>query len=160
MRQTRALLASAFRRLLAFGGRETILLALVLFLGTLVLRESDPNTANADEILFVLPISVLALRFGLRGGLAGALLVGALLAGWDLTDAEVTITGTGYLIRGIGALLLGTLLGAFVDHGRALEANISRSFEQSLDLLGTANLTGWFTRVNPAWERVLGNSPR
>jgi PAS domain S-box-containing protein len=158
MRHSRTRFASALHRLQALSRQEMILLAFVLFLGSFVLRERDPNAANADEILFAVPIVLLALRFGLRGGLAGALLALALLAGEALTDAGVSITGTGYLIRGMAALLLGTVLGAFVDERGRLKADISRSFKQSLDLLGTANLTGWFTRVNPAWERVLGHS--
>src|SRR5450759_5815092 len=51
----------------------TIALALALFLGIFMLRESDPNAGDAHEILFVLPIALLAIRFGLRGGLAGGL---------------------------------------------------------------------------------------
>ena len=51
------------------GGRATVLLALVLFAGIYALRESDPNVGDAEGILYVVPIAVLALRFGLRGGL-------------------------------------------------------------------------------------------
>jgi PAS domain S-box-containing protein len=53
----------------------------------------------------------------------------------------------------------GALLGTFFDHRHRLEAELSRYFEESLDLLATADLNGRFTRVNPAWERTLGHSP-
>jgi PAS domain S-box-containing protein len=33
---------------------------------------------------------------------------------------------------------------------------VERLFERSLDLLGTASLDGYFTHLNPAWERTLG----
>ena len=41
---------------------------------------------------------------------------------------------------------------------RRLEAEISRYFDASLDLLANVDLRGRFTRVNPAWERTLGHS--
>ena len=34
-----------------------------------------------------------------------------------------------------------------------------RYYDASLDLLATADTNGYFTRVNPAWERTLGYSP-
>lgn len=141
------------------GGLQTIVLALVLFIGIFALRESDPNVGDASEVLFVVPIALLALRFGLRGGLAGGLLGLALIVMWDHFDSDLTIGVEGYLNRGIAFLLLGMLLGTFVNYGRRLEAEISRHFEESLDLLASADLDGWFTRVNPAWERTLGHSP-
>ena len=56
----------------------------------------------------------------------------------------------------IAFVLLGTLLGRFVDHRRRLEAELSRYFESSLDILATIDANGHFTRVNPACERTLG----
>src|SRR5437879_1651766 len=59
-------------------------LALALFGGIFALRALHRNVADADEILYVVPIALLALRFGLRGGLAGALTGIALVFAWDL----------------------------------------------------------------------------
>jgi PAS domain S-box-containing protein len=151
------------RSWLRLGGpgstRATIVLALALFAGIFVLRESDPNLVDAHEILFVLPIALLAIRFGFRGGLAGALFGLALIVVSDLYDHDAALTVAGYLTRGFAFLLLGTLLGVFVDERRRLEAKLSRYYDASLDLLATADLNGRFTRVNRAWERMLGHSP-
>jgi len=49
-------------------------------------------------------------------------------------------------------------LGRFVGRRRVLEAEISRYFESSLDILATIDRSGRFTRVNPACERTLGYS--
>ena len=137
----------------------TIGLALALFAGIFVLRETDPNLIDANEVLFVLPIALLAIRFGFRGGLAGALFGLVLIAVSDLYDNDPGLTTEGYLTRGVAFLLLGTLLGTFVDEHRKLKAQSSRSYDASLDLLATADLNGRFTRVNRAWERTLGHSP-
>jgi PAS domain S-box-containing protein len=139
------------------GSKEAIALAALLFVGIFALRLSDPNVADSDEILFVVPIALLALQFGLRGGLAGALLAIALYVSWDLTDS-VAVSTRGY-VSCVGAFsLLGTLLGTFVDQRRRLQAEISRYYNASLDMLATADLHGRFTRVNRAWERTLGHS--
>jgi PAS domain S-box-containing protein len=136
----------------------TLALALALFAGIFVLCMGYPNVADDYEILFVLPIALLAVRFGLRGGLAGALLAIALIVAWNVLGHDVRLSAAGYLSRGIAALLLGTLLGIFVDERHRLEAEISRYYQESLDLLATADLNGRFTRVNRAWERTLGHS--
>ncbi len=137
----------------------TVALALALFAGVFVLRESDMNVTDAHEILFVFPIGLLAIRFGLRGGLTSGLFGLVLLVTWDSFDSGQALTVEGYVIRGIAFVLLGTLLGVFVDQRRRLEAEISRNYDASLDLLATADLNGRFTRVNQAWERLLGHSP-
>ena len=55
------------------GGQATVGLALGLLVAVFVLRVSDPNVGDGERVLFVAPVGVLALRFGLRGGLAAPL---------------------------------------------------------------------------------------
>ncbi len=132
--------------------------ALAMFGAAFAMRASDPNVANGEGLLFVLPVGVLALSFGLRGGLAGALGALAFVIGWDVIGHSVKLSVTGYAIRTIGFVALGALLGTFVDRRRSLEAQIVRYYDATLDLLATADMNGYFTRVNPAWERALGYS--
>jgi PAS domain S-box-containing protein len=132
-------------------------LSLALFVGIFVLRVSDSNIADGESTLFLMPIALLALRFGLRGGLASALVACALVVVWGHDD-DVHLAVTGYLSRGVAFLVLGPLIGSFVDRRRRSEAEILRHAEASLDLLATADLTGRFTRVNPAWMHTLGHS--
>lgn len=140
-------------------GPQTVAIALVLFADFYVLQAKDANPAAALEVLYVVPIALLALRFGLRGGLVGALVGLALIVVWDLGAGEFDVTVLGNLGWAIAFLLLGTLLGSFVDHRRRLEAEISRYYDASIDLLATVDCRGRFTRFNAAWERVLGHPP-
>ncbi|MGA2452564.1 MAG: HD domain-containing phosphohydrolase [Solirubrobacteraceae bacterium] len=139
-------------------GPRTIVAALVLFVGFYVVQAQDTRPADALEVLYTLPIALLALRFGLRGGLAGALVGLALIGTYDYTAAMFDATVLGDLCWAIAFLLLGLLLGSYVDHRRRLEADLARCFESSLDLLTTIDQSGRFTNVNPACERILGYS--
>jgi PAS domain S-box-containing protein len=140
------------------GAGSMIAIAIALFAGVFALRESDANVGDAEGILYVLPIAVLALRFGLRGGLAGAFVSFALIVAWDLGHHAISVTVAGYLSRGIAFLVLGVLLGVFVDQRRSLQAEILCYYEVSLDLLATVDMTGRCTRVNAVCERCLGYS--
>ncbi len=149
---------SSEQRRFALGRRATVVVVIVLCVVIYVLRTSDANAVDGEDVLLVLPLALLALQFGLAGGIAGALIAVALIGLWDLQDKDIGLNVEGYLSWGLTFVLLGVLLGAFVDHRRRLEAVLAHYFDGSLDLLATVNLDGWFTRVNPAWERTLGYS--
>jgi PAS domain S-box-containing protein len=138
--------------------RATVAAALLGFAVIFAGRVLDTNAANAEGALYVIPVGALALRFGLRGGACGVLLALALTVAWGLIDG-VHLTTIGYLSRAITIVALATLLGTFVDRRRKLEAEINRYYDASLDLLATADMSGRFTRVNPAWQRLLGYTP-
>jgi PAS domain S-box-containing protein len=138
--------------------QATLAVSFVMFAVVFALRMIDPNPSNSEGALFVIPVGVLALRFGLRGGALGALLALALTVTWGVLQG-VHFTTIGYAIRALTIVGMAMLLGIFVERRRKLEAEINRYYEGSLDLLATADLNGYFTRVNPAWQRLLGHSP-
>jgi PAS domain S-box-containing protein len=137
-------------------GPWAIVIAAVLFAGFYVAQAGDTHTADALEVLYVVPIVLLALRFGLRGGLLGALVALALIGVYDFTVGVFDVSALGDVSWVVAFLFLGAVLGSYVDHRRRLEAELARHFESSLDLLATIDRDGKFTTVNPACERILG----
>ena len=134
----------------------TLIAVIALFAVNFVTRQKLSAAVDADELL---PVALIALRFGRRAGLAGAVVAITLTAAWELGHADGTVTLLGYVSR-IGAfILVGLLLGTFVDQRRRAEAKLLRYFDASLDLLATVDTSGHFVRVNPAWETTLGYTP-
>lgn len=76
---------------------------------------NDPSALIAN--FYIVPIVVLAIEFGSRGGLlAGALAMGLVFA-WQVVDA-VHLGALGYTSRGAALLLTGALVGVFADRLR------------------------------------------
>jgi len=146
------------RRWPTLGTRATVGMALVLYALVFALRVSDSNVGDAEGALFIVPIGVLALRFGLRGALAGSLLALLLVVLWGRVIVDAHLLTTGYIVRAATLVVVAVLMGTFVEHRRRLEAGILRYYEASPDLLATGSIHGRLTRVNPAWERTLGHA--
>ncbi len=142
------------------SARATLALAAVLFAVAFGLRLLDPNVGDAEGALFILPVGVLALGFGLRGALCGAAVVLGLVLLWSRLAAGVHPFTPGYIVRAATLCVVAISMGTFVEHRRGLEAGILRYYDATLDLLATGSVHGRLTRVNPAWERTLGHSPQ
>jgi hypothetical protein len=94
--------------------------ALALYAAVLTLRLLSDNPMNAYSMLYALPVALLAIAFGLRGGaLAGAVAVGLIVL-WALSQ-HVNLTPTGWTSRVVPLLLLGLLLGQAADQARRAE---------------------------------------
>lgn len=84
----------------------------------LLLAVSDP--AQAISLLFVVPIALVALSDGLRGGLAGAIVASALLVCWSAVDG-IDLHVLGWASRLTSFFFIGGLVGRFEDIARSYE---------------------------------------
>jgi diguanylate cyclase (GGDEF)-like protein/PAS domain S-box-containing protein len=134
-----------------------LVLALILVGAILALRLALPGAGDAVGLLLVIPVALVAIQFGWWGGLlAGA--AGAALSVASLLMVGLPTSPVGVLNRLIAFVVVGGLVGRLVTQRTRVEAESVRWLDMSHDLLGTASLDGFFTRVNPAWERCLGYS--
>ena len=90
--------------LLLFGGIAALLFAV-----------SDPVQAGA--VLFVVPIAMLALSDGLRGGLTGAAAASILTAVWATAD-DIDLEVLGWTSRLVAFVVIGVFVGHFEDVAR------------------------------------------
>jgi len=76
----------------------------------------DPNALVAN--FYTVPIAMLAIEFGLRGGLAAAVVAFGLVLAWSLVNT-VQVGELGYASRAAAFVLVGGVVGRFADRLRA-----------------------------------------
>jgi hypothetical protein len=97
-----------------------VVVAASLFAGVFGLRMSVGAPVDAYALLYTLPVALLAVTFGLRGGAAGGAVALLLTIVWASTQ-DVSMSVGAWLSRAVPLLLLGVLLGAATDRSRAAE---------------------------------------
>jgi PAS domain S-box-containing protein/putative nucleotidyltransferase with HDIG domain len=135
-------------------GRVAFAIAVFLATALFAFASSAPDAAEVPMLLLAVPVALCAIRFGVRGGIASALVGFGLTTAWYTESDKATLSE--YVSHVVALLVIGGVVGYVADKRRALEEQISRHEELSLDLVCTANFDGYFTRVNPAWKRTLG----
>jgi diguanylate cyclase (GGDEF)-like protein/PAS domain S-box-containing protein len=137
------------------GSHATLLLALALFAIVTALRFAFSDPSAPITYLFAVPIAMLAMQFGFKGGFpAAALSLGIFLAWVQIEDVELSVGG--YVARAL--VFCGTGLALGYHHQRLAREATRRMkwFDMSNDMLCEANHAGYFTALNEAWERTLG----
>ncbi len=110
-----------------------LLLVVALFAAIFVASLHDADALEAARLLFVLPIGLAAFGFGTRGGLLAGIIAGALVTAWN------AVSGADFGPLAIASwasvfVLVGSMLGWFIDSRRRLEERSTRYSELSLDL--------------------------
>jgi hypothetical protein len=96
-----------------------------LYAAVFCLRLFAGTPVDAYSMLYVLPVALAATAFGLRAGLAAAVLAVALIATWAVVRG-VDLSATAWASRILPLLLLGYLLGSAMDRLRQAEADRRR----------------------------------
>ena len=118
--------------------REAVVLACGLFAVVTFGHFAVDGNGEAVDILYALPVALLAVTFGLRGGLAGAGIGLALFAVSETMKSTGDIDITGWLTRAAGLLLLGLLLGRATDQIEISRRNSEAAWEERRRIQETA----------------------
>lgn len=105
--------------------RAALAVIAALFAGILALRLSAGSAADAYSMLYVLPVSLAAVVFGVRGGAASGVLAVGLIGVWVVAQ-DVDLPLTAWFSRATPILLLGLLLGHASDRLRRAEVERRR----------------------------------
>jgi PAS domain S-box-containing protein len=156
------LIAPTWRRLARrsfFGAVPTLGLTVLLALVLVVLPLVNGDITDVPLVLFMVPIGLCAVRFGARGGLAAGTLGTLIACLWYFTGRHFASGGIDLLTQVLVFELVGGLVGTVADGRRRLERAVIHHEELSLDLMVTASFDGFFTRINPAGQQLLGYRP-
>lgn len=97
---------------------RTIAAVLYVLITALVFAVSDP--AQAGAMLFVVPIALLAISDGMRGGTGGAAVAATLLVAWVLVD-DIDLEFLGWAARLTAFATVGALVGGYAEQATSLE---------------------------------------
>lgn len=107
--------------------------AALLFVAIFAWRQLNDDPGNAISLLYVVPISFVALELGVAAGLACAGLALGLVGLW-LALADVNVGVTGLLTRGVAFLAVGYVSGMFSDRMRLAQRRQQVLLESGLAL--------------------------
>ncbi|MFG1813502.1 hypothetical protein ACGFIF_07050 [Kribbella sp. NPDC049174] len=99
--------------------------AVVLYASVLSLRLLAGGAVDAYSLLYVFPVALVAVTFGLRAGLAAGLVAVGLTLVW-VTVEDVSLNPAGWASRVLPVLLLGLVLGDASDQLRRAETERRR----------------------------------
>lgn len=139
-----------------FATRPAILaVAISLVAVVMTLRAVIADPEQPILLMFVLPISIVALSFGMRVGIAAATMAVVAVFVWHSVTG-IALGAIGFASRIASFYIAGAVLGWYADDRRRLQEESQRFIDLSRDMLCTASADGRFLAVNAAFETSLG----
>lgn len=118
------------RRAVPRGRGWVVVLAALMFGGLLVARLRVEGAADAVGMVCCVPVALLALAYGIRGGSVGTAIGMGFLELW-VSFADAPMPFVGWAARSVPLLLVGVLLGAVVDRLRRTDHERLRLLDAS-----------------------------
>jgi len=137
-----------------------LVISAALFAVVLVLKLVVTEPGWGFPLLYDIPVALLALAFGVRGGLIAAA-VGMVLYTIGDVAADIHSNAAGYVSRALTFFVLGGLLGLYADRLRRADSvarRLAAIMEQTGDGVVVARPDGTLTEWNRGAARVLGYS--
>ena len=126
------------------------MLAFIFAARTLVDLASD-----FQGLPLIIPIALVAMEFGRRGGLIMAVLSGLVIYVSSFFGGPA-FNPVEFLIPVVCFLVIALVIGDLATRRLRADEENNRWFELSIDMHATISLEGWLIRLNPAWEGTLG----
>lgn len=98
---------------------EAVTVAACLFVAISVLQWFVDGAGQAVVMLYLLPVALVAVTFGMRGGVAAAACAFGVFAIFEVFHATGDIDAEGWMVRAMALFLLGSLLGRATDEMEA-----------------------------------------
>ena len=142
--------------------RLTLAAAMGAFAVVFALRLIFPAPTSGIASLYFVPVAILAIEYGVRGGVIGAVVaLGLTELGSAISDYPLPLAS--YLPRSAGYLVVGATTGWMAERLRSVGQKMresARHFELSGELLFTIDFNGRLVHANDGLQQMLGWSER
>ena len=138
-----------------------VAISAVLFTVVLVLKLVVTEPGWGFPLLYDIPVALLALTFGVRGGLVAAL-IGMVLFTIGDQAGDIQSNAAGYISRALSFFVLAGLLGLYADRLRRADAEgrrLAAIVAQTEDGVLVANTDNVIVEWNTGAERLFGHTP-
>lgn len=112
---------------------QVYLLAAALFALVLLLRSGEDSADIGVHLLYIIPVILLALRFGVAGGLIGAAIAIVLFVGYTLLDGDDPIEIETWISPAFTVVIVGGMVGLLAGKLRASEHRFRAAAENQLE---------------------------
>jgi hypothetical protein len=135
-----------------------VTVAVAMFVAVIVAQTAVADPGDPVSLLYCLPIALLAMAFGLRGGIVSGVAGVALMTSSLAADDVLTLLGV--TTRALPMLLLGGLLGDAADRLRRAEADRHRTAVIASHAQDAAEVNDWVVQglVAARWALESGDA--